>query len=628
MVQALDAVTGDILWQYRKRFERSPDDSFRARTRSIAIYHDKIYLNTNDAHIVALDARTGDVVWDHVVADNALGYRYTSGPIVVNGKIVAGMTGCERYKDGTCFISAHDPQTGAELWRTSTIAQPGEPGGDTWGDLPATFRAGGDAWIPGSYDPATNRTYWSTSQAKPWARLSRGTDGDALYTNSVLALEPETGAIDWYYQFVPGETHDLDDVFESVLIDHRGRQSLFKMGKLGILWELDRKTGAFVAAHDLGYQTLVDVDPETGEATYRPEMIPKPGEELEFCPDFQGIRNWRASAYHPGTGLLYIPIHPTCVKGTFSPVAREPHPTGDLYYYGNPRWTGWQSAGRLPHPKSPDHDGHLVAMDIDTGEVALAPLDAPPLARRRPDDGGRPRGDRRRRPLPLHPGRGDRRRAVPRPDALPGARLPDHLRGRRPAVHRHPGRRRTRAGRPPTRCTCSACRSRGSRVGSPHRHLAVPSLTPSADGYGRLARQAPFAGELDAARDCVLIGDFVGQGDTLASLRGWIETRGARVVGAVGFTGKSYSARWNPTREQLNALRRKHGSTLAGWWWERFGHAFDCPHSIGGSVPSPAPRTLTPSEVELLRRSKREMARVARETLASRGGINADSDRR
>ena len=369
VVQALDAVTGDLLWEYRKRFERSPDDSFRARTRSIAIYDDKIYLNTNDAHIVALDARTGDVVWDHVVADNALGYRYTSGPIVVNGKIVAGMTGCERYKDGTCFISAHDPQTGAELWRTSTIAQPGEPGGDTWGDLPATFRAGGDAWIPGSYDPATNRTYWSTSQAKPWARLSRGTDGDALYTNSVLALDPETGAIDWYYQFVPGETHDLDDVFESVLIDHRGRQSLFKMGKLGILWELDRKTGAYVAAHDLGYQTLVDVDPATGEATYRPEMIPMPGEELEFCPDFQGIRNWRASAYHPATGMLYIPIHPTCVKGTFSPVAREPHPTGDLYYYGNPRWTGWQSAGRLPHPKSPDHDGHLVAMDIETGEV-------------------------------------------------------------------------------------------------------------------------------------------------------------------------------------------------------------------------------------------------------------------
>ena len=210
VVQALDAVTGDLIWEYRKEFERSPDDSFRSRTRSIAIYGDKIYLNTNDAHIVALDARTGEVAWDHTVADNRLGYRYTSGPIVVTGKIVAGMTGCERYKDGTCFISAHDPQTGAELWRTSTIAQPGDPGGDTWGDLPTTFRAGGDAWMPGSYDPQTNLMYWSTSQAKPWARLSRGTDGDALYTNSVLALDPETGRLEWYYQFVPGETHDLD----------------------------------------------------------------------------------------------------------------------------------------------------------------------------------------------------------------------------------------------------------------------------------------------------------------------------------------------------------------------------------------------------------------------------------
>ena len=173
-----------------------------------------------------------------------------------------------------CFISAHDAQTGEEVWRTSTIARPGGPGGDTWGDLPLRYRAGADSWIPGSYDPQTNLTYWSTSQAKPWARLTRGTDGDALYSNSVLALDPETGALQWYYQFVPGETHDLDEVFESVLIDRDGRRSLFKMGKLGILWEIDRTTGAFVAAHDLGYQTLLDVDPQTGQVTYRPGMIP------------------------------------------------------------------------------------------------------------------------------------------------------------------------------------------------------------------------------------------------------------------------------------------------------------------------------------------------------------------
>ena len=365
VVQAVDAVTGDRVWEYGRDFEAS--EALEAvgagmRARSIAIYGDKIYINTSDAHIVALDARTGEVAWDHTVADYRLGYRYTSGPIVVAGRIVAGMTGCQNYKNDVCFISAHDPETGEEAWRTSTIARPGEPGGDTWGDLPLTFRAGADSWIPGSYDPETNLTFWSTSQAKPWARVSRKTDGDALYTNSVLALNPETGALEWYFQFVPGETHDLDDVFESVLIDHRGRRSLFKMGKHGILWELERATGAFVAAHDLGYQDVLDVDPGTGEVTYRPEMIPVAGVELAFCPDFGGIRNWRASAYHPETQALYIPIHPTCVRGMFTELEQV---EGNDYYANR----GWLSRGSTVHPASGEHAGHLIAMDIDTGEI-------------------------------------------------------------------------------------------------------------------------------------------------------------------------------------------------------------------------------------------------------------------
>ncbi len=365
VVQAVDADTGDRIWEYGRDFEAA--EALEAvgagmRTRSIAIYGDKIYINTSDAHMVALDARTGEVAWDHAVADYRLGYRYTSGPIVVAGRIVAGMTGCQNYKNDVCFISAHDPETGEEVWRTSTIARPGEPGGDTWGDLPLTFRAGADSWIPGSYDPETNLTFWSTSQAKPWARVSRKTDGDALYTNSVLALDPATGEMEWYFQFVPGETHDLDDVFESVLIDHRGRRSLFKMGKHGILWELDRATGAFVAAHDLGYQDVLDVDPGTGEVTYRPEMIPVAGVELAFCPDFGGIRNWRASAYHPETQLLYIPIHPTCVRGMFTELEQV---EGNDYYANR----GWLSRGSTVHPASGEHAGHLIAMDIDTGQI-------------------------------------------------------------------------------------------------------------------------------------------------------------------------------------------------------------------------------------------------------------------
>ena len=366
VVQAVDAVTGDRLWEYRRDLEAASEylESVGSgmRTRSVAIYGDKIFVNTSDAHIVALDAATGEVVWDHTVADYRLGYRYTSGPIVVNGNVVSGMTGCQNYKNDVCFISAHDPETGEQVWRTSTIARPGEPGGDTWGDLPLTFRAGADSWIPGSYDPETNLTFWSTSQAKPWARISRKTDGDALYTNSVLALDPATGALEWYFQFVPGETHDLDDVFESVLIDHRGRKSLFKMGKHGILWELDRATGAFVAAHDLGYQNLLDVDPDTGAVTYRPEMIPVAGVELEICPDFLGVRNWRASAYHPGTQLLYIPIHPTCVRGMFTELEQV---EGNNYYAD----TGWLSRGSRVHPDSAGRAGHLVAMDIDSGEI-------------------------------------------------------------------------------------------------------------------------------------------------------------------------------------------------------------------------------------------------------------------
>ena len=159
-VQAVDAVTGDRLWQYTQARAERPGRDANATpsrgSRSMAIYGDKVYLNTTNAHIVALDARTGEVAWDQTVADRALGYRYTSGPIVANGTIVAGMTGCQNYKNDVCFISGHDPDTGEERWRTSTVAQPGEPGGDTWGDLPLMFRAGADSWIPGSYDPQAN----------------------------------------------------------------------------------------------------------------------------------------------------------------------------------------------------------------------------------------------------------------------------------------------------------------------------------------------------------------------------------------------------------------------------------------------------------------------------------------
>ena len=352
-VQALDAVTGDLLWEYRAAESRN------GPMRSIAIYDDKIYVATPDAHLVALNARSGKVAWDHTVADAKLGYTYTSGPIVAKGKVIAGMTGCTRYKNDVCFISAHDPQTGKEVWRTSTIARPGEPGGNSWGDLPLMFRAGGDAWIPGSYDPKTNLVYWSTAQAKPWARAVRGTDGDALYTNSTLALDPDTGKMKWYYQFIPGETLDMDEVFESVLVDHDGRSSLFKMGKLGILWEIDRVTGKFVSARDLGYQTVLSVDPQTGKVTYLYEVLPRIGVEVNFCPSTAGFKSCRAMAYHPQTQAFYIPMSLHCEKGIFGEVNRVEGGGG----------TGPVKRTNTFHPQSPNGLGEFLAMDMKSGKV-------------------------------------------------------------------------------------------------------------------------------------------------------------------------------------------------------------------------------------------------------------------
>jgi alcohol dehydrogenase (cytochrome c) len=399
VIQALDGATGDLIWEYRPeapapgppgprgggsaaggggggeqtdipRLSQRPaaaaaagggDDGGRGIQRNIAIFGDKVFGTTNDAHIVAVNARTGKLVWDTKVADARLGYSYTSGPIVVRGKVIAGITGCSRYKEDVCFITGHDAATGKELWRTSTVARPGEPGGDTWGNLPLAFRAGSDAWISGSYDPDANLVYWGTAQAKPWARAVRGTDGDALYTNSTLALDPDTGKMKWYYQHLPGETQDMDEVFERVLIDTGGRKSLFTMGKLGILWQLDRTTGAFISASDLGYQTILEVNPTSGHVTYRPGKIPQVGVEVDMCPSTAGFKSWRAMAYSPQTEAMYLPLNLNCEKATFGA-----GPAEKVIGRGG---TGPVRRRDYRHPLSDGNLGEFQAVDIKSGKT-------------------------------------------------------------------------------------------------------------------------------------------------------------------------------------------------------------------------------------------------------------------
>ena len=298
VVQALDARNGDFIWEYRHEMDERRRAG--AQMRSLAVYEDLIILNTYDAHVVGLDARTGAVRWDTLAAPpDQEGYGFSSGPVVADGVIVAGLRGCERFREDTCYIIGVDGRSGQVLWRTSTVARPGERGGDTWGDLPLLMRAGSDAWIPGSYDPVTGLVYYGTSQAKPWSRDARGTDGDALYSNSTLALDPATGEMRWYFQHIPGDSHDMDETFERILIDYDGKQSVFSMGKLAILWELDRTTGAFTNAVDLGYQNIVDVDTTTGVVTYRENMISDVGEQLYFCPSTGGFKSLQGDGLSP-----------------------------------------------------------------------------------------------------------------------------------------------------------------------------------------------------------------------------------------------------------------------------------------------------------------------------------------
>lgn len=381
VVQALDAASGDLLWEYRPGITGSVDGTARALSRealgdaampatafagvgrgvqkNIALFGERVYAATENASIVALDARTGQLAWETAVADPAEGFYYTAGPVIADGVLVTGITGCQRYKVALCVITGHDPDSGEELWRTSTVAQPGEPGGDSWGDLPAEFRAGSDSWIAGSYDPETGLVYLGTAQPKPWARAARGTDGDALYSNSTLALDPHSGEIVWYFQHLPGETHDMDEAFENVLVDFGPQKSLFKMGKLGILWQLDRETGAFIKATDIGYQNLVDVNPTTGAVRYRDGMIPRLGQQLDFCPSTSGVKSWRAMSYSPLNQALYIPLTLNCEIGTFGPVERALGGGG----------TGPVRRRNYPHPDAGNNLGELLALDLPGGTV-------------------------------------------------------------------------------------------------------------------------------------------------------------------------------------------------------------------------------------------------------------------
>ena len=233
--------------------------------------------------------------------------------MIANGKVINGINGCTRLIRESCFITAHDARTGRELWRTYTIARPGEPGGDTWGDLPLELRGGGDVWNTGSYDPDLGLVYFGVAQAKPWASASRGlTMADsALYTSSTLALDENTGEIVWYRQHVPAESLDLDEGMEQVLLDVEGVPALLTIGKHGVLWKLDRRDGSFLGVKETVFQNILDIDPEMGTVQYRADIrdaqVGAVGIRLSLDSRREELARHRLSS---GYGLDHCPVEP------------------------------------------------------------------------------------------------------------------------------------------------------------------------------------------------------------------------------------------------------------------------------------------------------------------------------
>jgi alcohol dehydrogenase (cytochrome c) len=351
IVQALDGKTGDLIWETRVGPDQAPG---YGGIRSIAVAQDKVLLPTSNAHMVALSARTGEILWDTPLSD--VPHPSTSGAIVIGDKVLQGITGCGRSSsaDG-CYISAIDINTGKRVWRFYTIPREGEPGFDTWGNLPPSSRAGVETWIAGSYDPELNLTYWGTAQSKPWSFLNRGTAiiDKTLYANSTLALNADTGKLGWYFQHAPGESFDLDEVFERVLVDIGDQKVVFSAGKAGVLWKLDRRTGQFLGHKEMVKQTVWErIDPKTGVPSYRPDILEMQFEQtINVCPSTAGGKNWGAMSYHQPTGVLVVPLSQSCMDFTVRKTQE-----------------GGNGAVRrfLPMPDTNNHLGKLAAYDVKT----------------------------------------------------------------------------------------------------------------------------------------------------------------------------------------------------------------------------------------------------------------------
>jgi alcohol dehydrogenase (cytochrome c) len=351
---AIDARSGRPFWRYRRPVPEDSRTCCGAVNRGFGVLGDRLFMTTIDAHLLALDMKTGAVLWDNELEDYKVGYSATIAPLVVKDKVIIGIAGAEFGTRG--WIDAYDSQSGKRVWRFYTIPAPGEPGGDTWPPGDAYMRGGGSIWVTGTYDPEQNLVFYGTGNPGP-DYYSHKRKGDNLYTASIVALDADTGKLRWHYQFTPHDVHDWDATQVPVLaelpIDGKPRKVVLFANRNGFFYVLDRVTGKVILAKPFVETTWAKEIGKDGRPILLPDNVPNE-EGARTCPDLGGGTNFMSPSYDPAARLFFVTARETCAVYF---AWDQPFKAGEL----------WE-AGGTQRPRGHKNFGALRAIDPLTGE--------------------------------------------------------------------------------------------------------------------------------------------------------------------------------------------------------------------------------------------------------------------
>jgi len=348
---ALDARTGRPVWMYQRQLPADIRPCCGRVNRGLAMLGDKVFLGTLDAHVIALDTKTGNVVWDVSAADYAKGYSFTLAPLVVKNLVILGVSGGEYGIRG--FIDAYDADTGQRKWRFDTVPGPGEPGHETW-ESDSWKIGGAPAWMTGVYDPATNQLFWPTGNPSPSNR-GEGRAGDNLYSNSLLALNADSGKLNWYFQFTKHDEHDWDATQVPIMIESGGKHLIAQANRNGFFYVLDRATGKLLLANAYGRITWSNSKDKEGRPVATNDSSPTPTGRT-VCPGALGTTNWMSPSFNAQVGLFYVSAREQC--DIFS-TAPQPYEAGHAYY----------GSAYFPSDEAEPYWGALRAIDPTSGLI-------------------------------------------------------------------------------------------------------------------------------------------------------------------------------------------------------------------------------------------------------------------